>query len=232
MRSLERAPSAATARRARIEPPPASESSPACLPGRQRATEAARRATPSRSHSVVRARTMSSVKAIWASGSPSLLASKWRCGRRTASRTRPSMIPILRIGCALGSIASQAPMRSKRRRGPSAIATARSGGSALSWAEAGAGSTTATEMPAPSACFRAAASDKPAAPPPAMATSKTGTGSVKGRGSPGVRQFRTFAPKAQCAVKTALDANWPPIPAISIKPPNRLPAQLPAAEPQ
>ena len=78
-------------------------------------------------------------------------------------------------------------MRSKSRRGPSAIATVRSGGSALSRAGAGAGSMTATEAPAPSACFSAAASDKPAAPPPAMATSKTGMESVKLRGSPEAR---------------------------------------------
>ena len=68
-----------------------------------------------------------------------------RCGRRTASRTSPSMIAISRMACAFGPIASQAPMRSSRRRGPSAIATVRSGVAPAPGA--GAGSTTAIETP-------------------------------------------------------------------------------------
>ena len=66
--------------------------------------------------------------------------------RRTASRTSPSMIAIERMACALGSIASQAPMRSMRRRGPSAIATVRSGVALAPGG--GAGSTSAIETPA------------------------------------------------------------------------------------
>ena len=92
-------------------PPSESDSSPAtCLPGRKPATEAGARATPSRLAEPESAATISSLKAMWASGSPSAPASKWRWRRRTASRTPPSMISMARIGCALGPIASQAPI--------------------------------------------------------------------------------------------------------------------------
>ena len=102
-------------------------------------------------------------------------ASNLRCGRRTASRTPPSMMSILRIGCELGATASQAPIPSRSRRGPGAIATARSGASRAFRAGLGAGSTTATAAPSPSACLTAAARARPVAAPPAMTTSKTGT---------------------------------------------------------
>src|SRR5258708_2218436 len=86
------------------------------------------------------------------------------------------MIAIDRIGCALRSIAAQAPTCSSRRRGPSAIATVRNG---LALGRAGCpGSTTATDAPCPIACLIAAASASPDAPPPAMTTSKIGAGSA------------------------------------------------------
>ena len=105
-----------------------------------------RRWTSSRSQSAASAPTTSSLNAIWASG-PLLLAAKLRWVGRTASRVRPSMIAIVRIACAFGSIACQAPMRSSRRRGPSAIATARSRGAPA--AGGGAGSTSGDRDAAP-----------------------------------------------------------------------------------
>ncbi len=87
-------------------------------------------------------------------------------------------------------------MRSSRRRGPSAMATVRSGGRAE--AEGGlAGSTTATATPSPSACLTAAANASPDAAPPAMTRSNTGRDSVTG-GTPRTRvQFRMFERSAQ-----------------------------------
>ena len=188
MRSFERAPSAATASRVRIAPRSESESSATCLPGRQRATEAARRATPSRRQRSDKARTMSSLKAIWASGSASFLGSKWRWGRRTASRTSPSMMSIARIGLRFrfdrlpGADALEEPPRPLGDRDcPQRWLCALPGRRRRRIDERDGSAA------APMACFRAAASDKPATPPPAMATSKTGKALVKARGSPEAR---------------------------------------------
>ena len=104
------------------------------------------------------------------------------------------MIAIDRIGCALRSIASQAPTCSSRRRGPSAIATVRKG---FALGPAGApGSTTATDAPCPIACLIAAASAKPDAPPPAMTTSKTGAGSAIADAS-----FRPIVGRIRCSYR-------------------------------
>jgi hypothetical protein len=91
------------------------------------------------------------------------------------------MMTIETIACALGPIASHPPMRSRRRRGPSAIATVRSGVALAPGG--GAESTRAIETPLRIACLTAAASARPDAPAPATTTSKMGVGSPMGLGS-------------------------------------------------
>ena len=127
--SFERAPSAATARRARKD---AAVGEPELGDALARGPMRDRRRDALNPEPVAerRERADDIVVERHMGERPVVFGPKLRCGRRTASRTSPSMIAIETMACAFGSIASQAPMRSSRRRGPSAIATVRSGGRA------------------------------------------------------------------------------------------------------
>ena len=137
----ERAPSAATSRRAANVVPSRNRTSMRSPATAESATAAFNNATPSARAFASSAASSGPFSIMCANGSPGATSpSKVRNVGRTASSRRLSVTAMSRIGCAPGAIASQTPMVSNSRRAAATMADAR--GSLPPRSSAGSATTT------------------------------------------------------------------------------------------